>query len=163
MNRFFLTCRWTLLSLASVAAVFPFDRTIARDFSRGALRVLHPVAPASVPGQTTAAVYLTLENTGKVADQLLAVKTPVADTAELHSMTMVGNVMKMREAERVALAPGAKIAMEPGNGYHIMLLGLHHPLRAGEQIGLRLRFAKAGTVLVQVQVETQMPAHDGAP
>ena len=50
------------------------------------------------------------------------------------------------------LRPGARIELQPG-GYHLMLLDLKHPLKAGEKFPMMLTFERGGTVTVPVQVE----------
>ena len=66
---------------------------------------------------------------------------------------MDGNVMKMREVGSIDIKPAEKITMQPGNGYHIMLIGLSQQLKVGDKIPLTLTFAKAGKVEVMLFVE----------
>ena len=146
----FLLRRAAVLAL-TLASSMSF--AYGHDFSIGKLDVRQPIARATMPGQTAAALYLTLENTGTTSDRLLTVKTTAAKSAEIHSMIMRGDVMQMREVGTIALKPGEKIAMAPGGGYHIMLLGLRQPLRVGDRIALQLHFEKAGSLAVQAQVE----------
>ncbi len=68
-------------------------------------------------------------------------------------MSMDGNVMKMREVNGIEIKPSARVALEPGQGYHIMLVGLKQPLKAGEKFPLTLTFEKSGKVDVSVLVE----------
>jgi copper(I)-binding protein len=75
-------------------------------------------------------------------------------------MAMDGNVMKMREVDGVDLPPNSKVAMQPGDGYHIMLMGLKKPLAAGDKFPMTLRFEKAGKVDVSVKVEDQAAAQN---
>jgi len=66
-------------------------------------------------------------------------------------------VMRMREVNGgVALAAGSQVKFMPG-GYHIMLMGLKQPLKAGDRFPLTLKFAKAGSVTVEVLVEKDAP------
>jgi copper(I)-binding protein len=125
------------------------------------VRVTTSHARATVPQQQSAGAYLTLENRGKDSDRLVAVSTPVAKTVEIHTMTLDGNVMRMREVDGIELQPAAKIEMKPGEGYHLMLMGLQQPLKAGERFTLTLRFEKAGKVDVQVPVEAGRGSHGG--
>ena len=60
--------------------------------------------------------------------------------------------MKMREVPNIALPPAAKITMQPGNGYHLMLFGLRQPLKVGETFPMTLTFEKAGKTDVTVTV-----------
>lgn len=124
-----------------------------------AIEVSRAVARASAPGQPSAAVYLTIRNNRAADDKLLRVTTPVAAAAELHTMSMTGNVMKMREVAEVAIVANATLTMTPGDGYHLMLTGLKQPLVAGKPVPLRLTFEKAGIVDAQVEVGALTGAH----
>jgi periplasmic copper chaperone A len=147
--------------IASLAAALAFNGTaLAEDFALGKLKISQPYARATMPMQPAGAAYLTLENTGRQPDRLLGASSPLAQSVEIHSMTMAGNVMKMREAGSIALPPGSKLVMQPGDGYHFMLLGLKQPLTSGQRFPLRLQFEKAGKVEVMVRVE---PAGAGSP
>ncbi|MFX7824674.1 copper chaperone PCu(A)C, partial [Acinetobacter baumannii] len=85
-----------------------------------------------------------------------------AKSGEIHTMAMEGNVMKMREVEGgLEVKPGQKITMQPGNGYHIMLMGLSKPLQAGEKVPATLIFEKAGKVDVTFNVEDRNAAAAG--
>ena len=119
----------------------------------GTLHLSAAHARASAPGQSSAAVYLTIENTGNRTDKLLRIDTPAAKSAELHIMSMDNGVMKMRSANGIELTPAEKIKMAPGDGYHIMLTGLRQPLVAGKPIPLRLHFKKAGVVKINAEVD----------
>lgn len=129
----------------------------AHDYTAGTVHIDHPYARATVPGQPSGAVYMTLENQGKTADRLLGAETPAARKTEIHTMSMDGNVMKMRQVDGVELAPAAKITMAPGDGYHVMLLGLKQQLKAGQQLPLTLTFEKAGKVQMSVTVQAVKP------
>jgi hypothetical protein len=134
----------------------------AHSVDAGDLHIGHPFARATKPGQPTGAAYLSIENKGKQEDKLLAASTPVAASTQVHLTTMDGNVARMREVDNVAIAPGAKVAMHPGEpGYHFMLIGLKQPLNAGEKFPLSLSFEKAGKVTVTVVVEDK-PAESSA-
>lgn len=110
-------------------------------------------ARATVPQQQSAGAYLILENRGKEADRLVAVSTPVARSVELHTMALDGNVMRMREVGAIDLGAGARIEMKPGEGFHVMLMGLQKPLTAGDSFPMTLQFEKAGKIEINVTVE----------
>jgi copper(I)-binding protein len=132
---------------------FVDNTAIARDFTAGNIVISHPYARATVPGQPTGGAYFSIENKGKETDTLKSISSDVAKSTELHAMTMDGNVMKMREVGNVDIKPSEKIVMHPGDGYHIMLVGLNKPLKNGDQFPMTLTFAKAGKVVVNVDVE----------
>lgn len=81
--------------------------------------------------------------TSKVPARLVAAASPVAKSAEIHSMTVEKDVMRMFPVEAVDLPTGRTVKFAPG-GYHVMLSGLPKPLGAGEKVPLRLTFELAG-------------------
>jgi copper(I)-binding protein len=112
-------------------------------------------ARPTVAGQTSGAAYFDIENKGKTSDRLLKVSSPAAQSAEVHSMTMDGSIMRMREVTQLELKPSAKLTMSPGDGYHIMLVGLKKALKPGEKIPLNLRFEKAGKIELEAVVDSK--------
>jgi hypothetical protein len=117
------------------------------------LVVVHAWAPATVPGQPVAAVYMQLRSA--VDARLVGIESDVAGPVQMHSMTSQEHVMRMREVPEVDLPAGKTIAFAPG-GLHIMLTNLKHPLKAGESIRLELTLERADhhkqTVAVSVPV-----------
>jgi periplasmic copper chaperone A len=142
-----------LRSLLVVAAMFFSAQSFAHEYRIGDMYIDHPYARASMPGQTSGGAYLTLENKSSSADSLVSVKTTAANLVEMHTMSMENNVMRMREISSIDLKPGEKITMQPGKSYHLMLLGLKAPLKAGDKLPLTLIFKKAGKVELAVSVE----------
>jgi periplasmic copper chaperone A len=124
----------------------------AHDVTQGDLRIHEPWARATIGVSKTAAAYLTVINQGTQADRLIGVSTPVADSAMLHQSVMDENgVMKMRPLEAIDVPAGGEVKLEPG-GMHVMLMGVHQPLKAGEHVPLTLSFERAGDVAVTVHV-----------
>lgn len=115
----------------------------------GGVLVGRPWARATAPRQETGAAYMTLTSPG--GDTLVSASSPVAARAEVHENKMDGTVMRMREVASLPLPAGQALALEPG-GYHLMLIGLKQPLQAGQHIPVQLRFARGGTVDVDVTV-----------
>lgn len=116
--------------------------TIVRDLERRTTQVAATgawVRPMPISGRNTGA-YVELENTGPEADALIAVETGAAEVAELHEMTVVDEMMRMRQVERIELPAGETVVLEPG-GLHIMLIRLTRPLEEGATIEITLRFA----------------------
>ncbi len=124
----------------------------AHDYRLHSLRIDHPFARATPPGARSGGVFLTVENTGGVADRLLGLSTPIARMAELHEMTLDGGVMRMRAVPTMEVKPGDKLELKPG-GYHAMLSDLKQPLKVGDRFPLTLTFQHAGAIEVSVWVE----------
>ena len=90
---------------------------------------------ATMPGQTTAAVYLQIRS--EAAAKLIGVSSPVAKVAQMHEMKMNGNVMQMRAINSLDLPAGKTVEFKPG-GYHIMLSEINPPLQLGAMVPLIL-------------------------
>lgn len=133
------------LALAAILALAPgaraSDITVTGAFARA----------SATPVARTGAVYVTIKNNGEAGDTLLAVQSPVADMAMLHTTETVDGVMSMKHLDRLEIAAGSEAKLEPG-GTHVMLMGLKVPLKEGESIPLVLEFEKAGKVEVTVPV-----------
>lgn len=124
----------------------------AQHFSAGDIHVFDAYARPTVSHQPTGGAYVGLENKGETLDHLISASSPVAKRVEIHTMSMDGNVMKMKEVGKIELKPGTEIVMKPGDGYHFMLVGLNQRLKAGETFPMTLEFEMAGKVEVTVQV-----------
>ena len=147
-----------LSALAFVCAALAAQPAQAHGFRLGAIAIGHPWARATAPGQPIGGGYLTLDNQGPAGDRLLgASAASVAESVELHTMAMDGDVMRMRALDAIDLPVGRSVALKPG-GTHLMLVGLKAPLKAGEKFPLKLRFEKAGEVEVVVNVEGAIAA-----
>lgn len=106
-------------------------------------------ARPTVPGQQGGGGFMTLHS--ERADRLLGGSTSVAERFELHSMTMQGDVMQMRQVDAIALPAGQKVELKPG-GLHVMFIGLKQPLTQGRKVPVTLRFERAGEVKVEMTV-----------
>jgi len=113
------------------------------------------------PGAEVGAAYFKITNHGK-SDRLVSASSPVAKRADLHISQMEGGVMKMRHLDSVEVKAGSPIAFEP-SGRHVMLTGLKKPLKEGESFPLVLKFARGGSVKVQVSVRNEAGGMGGHP
>jgi copper(I)-binding protein len=116
----------------------------------GDVTISNAWARATPGGAQAAAAYVTLQSAS--GDRLTGVATLEAQKAELHSMTMDGGVMRMRQVDGIDLPAGQAVILKPG-GYHVMLTGLAKPLQEGQSFPLTLTFAKAGAREVSVPVQ----------
>ncbi len=153
--------RFAALTFAALALAGFTSWVQAEDFKVKDIVIVQPFAPPSIPGMTSGGAYLNLENQGKSADRLVSASSPRAKRVEIHTMSMDGGIMRMREIGGIDLPPGAKVSMRPRQGYHLMLMDLATPLKDGETLPLTLTFEKAGSVEVQARVQPA-PAAPGA-
>lgn len=125
------------------AAVGP---ALAHSYKQGDIAIGHAWTPPTE--SDTAAVYLPILNRGQTPDRLVGVTTPIAREVRIR-MEKDG---KARWAESVPLAPGKPIALVAWR-QHLWLVGLTHPLKAGERFAMTLEFESAGAAEVEVFVE----------
>ncbi|MCB1384012.1 MAG: copper chaperone PCu(A)C [Notoacmeibacter sp.] len=111
-------------------------------------------ARAMLPAQPAAGGFLTVTNTGKDDDRLVAVETPRAGRSEIHEMAVIDNVMKMRQlADGLAVPAGSTVELKPG-GYHLMFLQVAERFEEGQAVPVVLTFEKAGKVELTLPVKT---------
>ena len=150
--------RWLAAILLAVCGM-----ASAHDFKAGSLVIDHPYATPSLGGVTRGALYFrTLKNTGREADRLIGARTPVASSVEIHSSTMDGDVMRMRQVEALELSAGSEMKLRhSGGSHHLMLVGLKQPLKEGDRFPVTLRFERAGEREVTVWVQQPRDAGQG--
>ncbi len=108
---------------------------------------------ATVPGQTTSGAFMELKSPSGAI--LIGVESPGAGIAEIHEMKMEGDVMRMRAVSRVELPAGKSVELKPG-GYHVMLMQLKKPLKAGGILPIRLRVETRDKAVVTVEVRAEI-------
>lgn len=143
LNRFGWLAAALLVSFSSYAAGNAGDIDISGAWSR-----------ATAPGQDAASVDMTI--TSKQAATLVGVSSPVAGSAELHSMVSENGMMKMREVKSIELPAGKHVNLRE-SGYHLMLNGLKSPLKAGDSVPLTLsiKAGKQGVVKIETRAEVR--------
>jgi hypothetical protein len=114
--------------------------------------VNNPHSFETAAGMRVGAALLTFENKGG-ADQLMAASSPISERVELHTMINDKGIMRMREVEDIVLAWGETI-FKP-DGYHLMLMDLKAPLRAGEKFPMTLEFKDHDPITIEVVVRSR--------
>jgi copper(I)-binding protein len=103
------------------------------------------------PGQSAAAVYLTIANKGQGGDRLVNAESALGE-ASLHTTSNADGVARMRAVEDgIEIAPRSTVELKPG-GTHIMLTGIQRRFAVGEAIDMTLRFERSGRRAVTVRV-----------
>jgi periplasmic copper chaperone A len=124
----------------------------AHDYKLAALNIQHPWARATPPAAATGGGFMKIINNGP-ADRLVSAEADIADHVELHTMTMEGNLMRMRKLDNgIELPAGTQVELKPG-GLHIMFIDLKAPLHQGDHFPLKLHFERAGDITVDVHIE----------
>ncbi|MFZ2869230.1 copper chaperone PCu(A)C [Zavarzinia sp.] len=146
----FSILRAGVLALAAFSLSLP---ALAHEFEAGNLEIVHPWSRATPAGAKVAGGFFKVENKGDTPDRLLSVGSDIAEKVQVHEMTMTAEGMaSMNEVTGgIEIAPGATLELKPGS-YHVMFIGLKHPLVEGEKFKGTLTFEKAGTVEVDFVV-----------
>lgn len=136
--------RWLALGLlilsGAVAAQTTDEVTVDEAYVRGV-----------PPGQPNSAAFMQITNRGGVDHALVGGSSPAAKVVELHTHTMEGGMMRMRQVEKIDLPAGETVALQPG-GLHVMLIGLQQKLKPDEAIELTLKFEDGSEVVLNPPV-----------
>ena len=146
--KYFLTTLLSCTLLMTACSASSADNT--HDI--GKLRVSDVWAKATPPQARVAGGYLSVQNRGDAADKLLRVESAAAASVEIHEMSDVGGVARMREVTNgVELPAGSTTTLKPG-GYHLMFIEPKQPFVEGQTIKATLVFEKAGSLPVVFDV-----------
>jgi copper(I)-binding protein len=110
------------------------------------LTVSHAVLSGPATGPQASA-FLILENRGSVPVTLLGVRSPAAESVQVHNVA--GG--RMRPVPQVEVPARGHLRLTPGH-YHLMLEGLVHPLAIGDTVPLELDFSSGTVLRVQAPV-----------
>jgi hypothetical protein len=143
----------SLLNLFIATAVLLSATALsAKDFKIGNLMISDPWARASAgPAKTGAAYIGKISNHSGKSDRLISVTSPAAKRVMVHQSIVENDIAKMRHVKALDIKPGQSVSFKPG-GYHIMMVGLKKPLKAGETFPLTLSFEHAGKIEITVTV-----------
>lgn len=130
---------------------FASGHEAAADVHAKAITVQNPYAYATSQVQKNGAAFMVISNTADKPGKVVSAASDVAETIELHTHTMDGGVMMMREVEHYEVPAGGAVTLEP-MGHHIMLIGLHAPLKEGETFPLTLNFETHEPLTIDVQI-----------
>lgn len=149
------------LALAAVLVLFAAPAVSATVLKAGMLVSGAWSRPAPQGGN--GAGYATLFNNTPTADKLIDASSPVAQRIEIHeSMVMSGKAMMHPRPGGLPIPAGGGAALKPG-GWHLMMIGLKQPLKAGDHFPVTLTFKKAGRQQVDFVVQVTPPAPSGSP
>lgn len=117
-----------------------------------ALRIEDAWARPSPAMANAGAAYMRIVNTGSAPDVLIGAEAAdVAGMVEIHETTMEGGMARMHAVHRFEVPAGGTLELKPG-GKHIMLMNLKRELKPGDRFTLTLRFERAGSIPVVVEV-----------
>jgi copper(I)-binding protein len=98
-----------------------------------------------------AAAYVTVANSGAVADRITRVTTSVTMDVMAMTETNSGSVGTMTDLSSVVIPAHGSVSLTPGHA-HLMLENPTRPLKQGDMVSMAVTFAKAGTVSLAMPV-----------
>ncbi len=138
-----LTC-----ALAASAAGAHAQTTVKDAWVRG-----------TVPQQKATGLFAQITSAG--GGKLVSASSPVAGIVEIHEMAMAGDVMKMRAVPGLDLPAGKAVDLKPG-GYHVMLMELKQPLKAGDTVPVTLVIEGKDGKMESIEVKAPVKALNAA-
>ena len=154
MTKAFIRSALRLAAPALLAATLVSTPALAQDGKTvGDITVSGVWTRATPPNAKAGGGFVVIENKGASDDRLVSADSDVAESTELHEMTVNDGVMKMREmTDGIAVPANGTLELKPGS-YHVMFMGLKAPLKQGELVPVTLTFEKAGSVTLDFKVE----------
>jgi len=116
-------------------AFFAAVAALASAAAHAQVTVDKPWVRTTVAQQTTTGAFMTI--TSAQGGKLVSASSPIAEAVEVHEMKMEGDVMKMRPVDALPLPAGKPVDLKSGS-YHIMMMGLKAPVKAGDVVTIKL-------------------------
>jgi copper(I)-binding protein len=145
LNRIILTLSIVLLGWGAAHA------TVDDAGAASSLGFENQYAYATTSVQKNGAVFMTIHSRTE-DERIVSARSPIAQRVELHTHIMDGDTMMMRAVAGYDIPAGGSVTLEP-MGHHIMLMGLHAPLKAGEHFPLTLPTGKGAEITIDVAVK----------
>ncbi len=143
-------------SLSVVLAALAFA-----GLAQAQVTVGEPWVRGTVAGQKATGAFMTL--TSATEAKLMSATSPVAGVVEIHEMSMDGGVMRMGAVKGgLPLPAGKAVELKPG-GYHVMLMDLKQPVKAGDTVPLSLVIEGADKKPQTVEVKATVKALGAQP
>ncbi|MBE3606474.1 copper chaperone PCu(A)C [Campylobacter sp. RM13119] len=125
MKKFLLVC---LLSGGFCASL------LAADISVENLRA----RPSNI-GASNSAIFMDIKNSSNADVKLVAVKSSICKSTELHTHKLVDGMKMMTKIDDINVPKEGMAKLAPG-GLHVMLIGLDKPLVDGDIVDLEMSF-----------------------
>jgi copper(I)-binding protein len=132
--------------LLTLLTISPFASACANITSDGVY------ARATPPSAATSAMFGHFMNSSDTDRYIVSAETEAAGKVELHNMIMEGDLMKMRQVEKIKIPAKGSVELKPGS-LHIMLFNLKKPLTENNKIPVKMTFANGETQNLKVQIK----------
>jgi len=107
----------------------------------------------TVPAQTSTGAYMKIKSTEDA--KIVAASSPAAKIVEIHEMAMANGVMEMKAMGALPLPAGKPVELKSG-GYHLMMMELAKPLKAGDKVPITFTVEGKGGKKTTVEVKADV-------
>jgi copper(I)-binding protein len=146
------------VGIAVLALSIAVSGAAAHQVSEGTIKIEHPRAAPTPAGAKTGAAYMEIVNNGKEPVEIKVLSSTAAEKVEVHSMTMTGDIMRMRPVELpLTIAPGETLKLVKDR--HVMLIGLKKPLVEEDMVPFKIEFANGKAMEFDLYVEGDAEDH----
>ncbi|MBI5919898.1 MAG: copper chaperone PCu(A)C [Nitrosomonadales bacterium] len=90
---------------------------------------------ATAPGQDSASIQCVVSSSKDA--RIVGVSSPASNSAEIHMMMHMNGMMMMHTVDALTVPAGKPVDLA-AQGYHLMLVGLKQPLKAGDSLPFTL-------------------------
>lgn len=104
------------------------------------------------PNMPNSAAFMLLKNDTDAPVSLVSAASDTAATVELHEHALVDGMMQMRQIPKIDVPAHGTTSLQPG-GLHVMLIGLTHKLKSGENVAITLTFSNGETIDIKAPVK----------
>lgn len=106
-----------------------------------------------IPGNTITSAYMQITNKSDKAISLVAATSNISDRIEIHTHTMAGGLMKMRQIEQLDIPSQQTAKLQP-MGDHLMIFELNKALKQGQEVDITLQFSNGSSKTVRLPVQS---------
>lgn len=127
--------------------------TVTPEVASSVIVVKNPDVIAEPVNQTATEVYMDLDNTGKLAHQVIAATSSSAEMVQLHDMYMKKGKMYMHQVPSISIQPDSNQALD--GSFHVMLIDTHKQLTPGQVVPITLIFEDGSWISFNAKVVAQ--------
>jgi len=125
-----------MTALKHIALAALLAATVGQAQAQAQTTVKDPWVRGTVAQQKATGLFAQI--TSAQGGKLVAASSPVAGVVEIHEMAMDGTTMRMRALPNgLELPAGKTVELKPG-GFHVMLMDLKGPVKAGDTVDVTL-------------------------
>jgi len=136
--------KFYLAVLLSISTLLASDITVEGAYAR-----------ATPPNLPNSAAFMTVKNSSDKLVSIISASSEVSKVVELHTHDMKDGVMKMYQVPKIDIPAKGETVLKPG-GFHIMFIGLHSPLKVGEEVTLTINLSNGESQRVTAPIKTVM-------